>query len=201
MCLPGRGKEGSGIPQPGTLMFEIDGVDDQGYTERPEYPVKAYRMPEKGRYKVNHYHVFNVDAADSKSMTAGHIEGRKQILDAFHVLHDKTPGFENIRIARTPSVRKTGKVVGNFLVEVAEAYYIPYRSMVPLDCDNLLVSGKTISSQSQAAGGLRVMPCAMALGQAAGAAAAIAVKDGVKPENVSIEKLQRILLDHGAILD
>ncbi|MDD6682152.1 MAG: FAD-dependent oxidoreductase [Clostridiales bacterium] len=45
------------------------------------------------------------------------------------------------------------------------------------------------------------MPCAMALGQAAGAAAAIAVKDGVKPENVSIEKLQRILLDHGAILD
>ena len=256
-----KGEEGSGIPQPGTLMFEIDGVDDQGYTERPEYPVKAYRMPEEGRYKVNHYHVFNVDAADSKSMTAGHIEGRKQILDAFHVLHDKTPGFENIRIARTPSVlgtresrhiegkykltvedvhrgvkfddrvavyafgmdvhsrtaeydhataasikqdpsvRKTGKVVGNFLVEVAEAYYIPYRSMVPLDCDNLLVSGKTISSQSQAAGGLRVMPCAMALGQAAGAAAAIAVKDGVKPEDVSIEKLQRILLDHGAILD
>lgn len=158
-------------------------------------------MSKEGRYKVNHYHVFNVDAADSKSMTAGHIEGRKQILDAFHVLHDKTPGFENIRIARTPSVRKTGKGVGNFLVEVAEAYYIPYRSMVPLDCDNLLVSGKTISSQSQAAGGLRVMPCAMALGQAAGAAAAIAVKDGVKPENVSIEKLQRILLDHGAILD
>ena len=144
-----KGEEGSGIPQPGTLMFEIDGVDDQGYTERPEYPVKVYRMPKEGRYKVNHYHVFNVDAADSKSMTAGHIEGRKQILDAFRVLHDKTPGFENIRIARTPSVRKTGKVVGNFLVEVAEAYYIPYRSMVPLDCDNLLVSGKTISSQSR----------------------------------------------------
>ena len=256
-----KGDENSGIPQPATLMFEIGGVNDALYTQRAEYPVKAYRMPEEGCYKVNHYHVYNVDAADSRSMTAGHMEGRKQLLDAYHVLHDKTPGFENVRITRTPSVlgtresrhiegkykltvddvnqgvkfedrvavyafgmdvhsrtaekdnktavafqqdpnsRKTGKVVGNFEVEVAEAYYIPYRAMVPMNCDNLLVSGKTISSQSQAAGGLRVMPCAMALGQAAGAAASIAVKDGVAPEQVSVEKLQKILLDHGAILD
>ena len=73
--------------------------------------------------------------------------------------------------------------------------------MLPIDCDNLLVAGKTISCESQAAGGLRVMPCAMSIGQAAGAAAAIAVKNSVKPCEISTENLQKILLNHGAILD
>ena len=237
-----KGDENTGIPQPGTLMFEVDQVKDDVYSARPEYPVKAYRTPQHGVYKVNHYHVYDIDAADSRSMTQGHIEGRKQILDAYHVLHDKTPGFENSRISRTPSVlgmresrhiqgkylltiqdvnqgvkfedrvaayafgmdvhsRTSETPTGNFEVEVAEVYYIPYRSMVPVNCDNLLVSGKTISSQSQAAGGLRVMPCAMALGQAAGAAAAIALKDQVTPENISTPKLRETLLSHGAILD
>ena len=90
---------------------------------------------------------------------------------------------------------------GNFEVEVAEVYYIPYRSMLPLNCDNLLVAGKTISSQSQAAGGLRVMPCAMAIGQAAGAAAAISLKEKVAPDAISTETLRATLLSRGAILD
>lgn len=237
-----KGDENTGAPQPGTLMFEVDQVCDEAYTARPEYPVKAYRTPQEGCYKVNHYHVYDIDAADSRSMTAGHIEARKQVLDAYHVLRDKTPGFENARITRTPSVlgmresrhirgkymitiedvnkgvkyedriaafafgmdvhsRTSETANGNFEVEVAEVYYIPYRSMLPLNCENLLVSGKTISSQSQAAGGLRVMPCAMALGQAAGAAAAIALKEHVALDAVSTETLRATLLAHGAILD
>ncbi len=236
-----KGDESTGIPQPGTLMFEVSGVSDDGYILKPEYPVKAYRTPTEGIYKVNHYRVFGVDATDSRSMTKGHIEARRQVLDAFSVLHNQTPGFENARLAQVGSVLgvresrhiegrykitvediasgtkfddriaayafgmdvhpRTPEMTGNFKIKSANVYYVPYRSMLPVGCDNLIVAGKTVSCESQAAGGIRVMPCAMSMGQAAGAAAVIALKDGSSPADISIEKLQKSLLDHGAILD
>ena len=67
--------------------------------------------------------------------------------------------------------------------------------------DNLLVAGKTISCFSQAAGGLRCMPAAMAMGQAAGAACAMAVREGKLPGCVDVKQLQQHLLERGAILD
>ena len=222
-------------------MFEVDQVEDERYLARPTKPVKAYRMPRKGCYKVNHYHVYNVDATDSRSMTRAHMEARRQVLDAYRVLHDETPGFEHAQLTQTASVlgmRESRHIEGrykvtvddvnqgvkfsdrvalfafgmdvhtrrstdsgNFKIEVADIYYVPYRSLLPLSCDNLLVAGKTISCQSQAAGGLRVMPCAMALGQAAGAAAALAKKSGVLPADISIPALHETLRAHGAILD
>ena len=45
------------------------------------------------------------------------------------------------------------------------------------------------------------MPCAMAMGQAAGAAAAISVEEGKAPHKIDVEKLQNILVGHGAIID
>ena len=239
-----KGDEATGIPQPGTLMFEVDNVSDEAYNaygKRPKMPVKAYRTPTKGIYKVNHLHVFDTDAADSRSMTAAHMEARRQVLDSYRVLHEETPGFENARLTQVASVLgvresrhiegkykitvedisggtkfddricayafgmdvhpRTPETSGNFKIEIADVYYIPYRSMLPLGCGNLLVAGKTISCQSQAAGGLRVMPCAMSVGQAAGAAAALAVRDNVLPEAVDVAELQDILRGHGAILD
>lgn len=237
-----KGEEGSGVPQPGTLMFEVDNVDDARYTERPKHhPVKAYRTPKENTYKVNHFHVFNTDSTNSESMTKAHMEARKQVIDAYRVLHDETPGFENCKISGVAPVLgvresrhiegkykikvedvSSGKkfedriaayafgmdvhprnpeMTGNFKIQVAQVYYIPYRSMLPISCENLLVAGKTVSCESQAAGGLRVMPCAMSMGQAAGAAASIALKNGVSLENVPTDKLHSLLLSHGAILD
>ena len=82
---------------------------------------------------------------------------------------------------------------GNFKIEIAERYYIPYRSLIPKSCQNLLVAGKTLSCMSQAVGGMRCMPAAMAMGQAAGAAAAIMTKDGI----LSTRELDvRVIRDH-----
>lgn len=235
-----KGDEEHGIPQPGTLFFEVDNVVDEKYEKRPKQPVKAYRTPTDGVYKVNHYRVFNVDASNSKSMTVAHQEARKQVLEAYKILVEETPGFENSRLAQVAPVLgvresrhikgkymytvedaskgqkfedtiavygygmdvhpRTSDMSGNFKIEVAERYYLPYRCMIPEGCDNLLVAGKTISCESQAAGAIRVMPCAMALGQASGAAAAIAVQEKISPVQVSYKKLQKCLLDHGVIL-
>lgn len=236
-----KGDEKTGIPQPGTLMFEVDGADDSDVTRRPKGLVKVYRTPQEGRYKVNHEHVYSVDAADSRSMTDAHQEARRQVMDSYAVLHDETPGFSHARIAQVAPVLgiresrhikgkytitvedvaqgtrfedriaayafgmdvhiRTKEMSGNFKVEVAETYYVPYRSLLPVGCDNLLVAGKTISCLSEAAGGLRCMPCAMAMGQAAGAASALALREKKLPSDVSPAQLQALLREHGAILD
>lgn len=241
-----KGEEESGVPQPGTLMFEVDGVSDEGYNahaKRPGGPtgaVKAYRTPEEGVYKINHLRVFNTDAADSASMTRAHMEARRQVLESYQVLHE-TPGFENARITQVAPVLgvresrhiegkykvtvadvsggtkfedriatyafgmdvhpRNAEMKGNFKIEIANVYYVPYRAMLPVGCDNLLVAGKTISCESQAAGGIRVMPCAMAIGQAAGAASAIALRNHLALDAVPTEELQSVLRAHGAILD
>lgn len=45
------------------------------------------------------------------------------------------------------------------------------------------------------------MPCAMAMGQAAGAAAAISVNEFKMPDEISIRDLQHILVEHNAVID
>ena len=70
-----------------------------------------------------------------------------------------------------------------------------------MDCNNLIVAGKTISSESQAVGGFRCMPSSMAIGQAAEAACALSNKHNVSLSDISVEELQKSLKNHGAIID
>jgi FAD dependent oxidoreductase len=55
-----------------------------------------------------------------------------------------------------------------------ETYGIPYRCLVPVDLDNLLVAGRCLSATHNAHASVRSMAQCMAMGQAAGTAAAIA---------------------------
>jgi hypothetical protein len=57
-----------------------------------------------------------------------------------------------------------------------EPYDIPYRSLVPQGLSNLLVAGRCHSATRKAHGSTRVTATAMAMGEAAGVAAAIALK-------------------------
>ena len=71
--------------------------------------------------------------------------------------------------------------------------------MVPKKVQNLLVaSGKSVSCQPQ--GIIRAMCTCMILGQAAGAAAALAARQGTSPRNLDIRSLQRALLKQGVNL-
>jgi len=80
-------------------------------------------------------------------------------------------------------------------------YQIPYRTMIPKEIDNLLVAGRCISVTHRALGSTRVMPQCAALGQAAGSAAALSIRDGVTPRELSTEKLRDHLRSAGAIVD
>ncbi len=79
------------------------------------------------------------------------------------------------------------------------AYYtIPYRSLVPRGVENLLVAGRCISATHEAQASIRIMPIVCCLGQAAGTAAAIALRDGVAMNRVDIPTLQERLRQQGA---
>jgi len=77
-------------------------------------------------------------------------------------------------------------------------YEIPYRCLVPRGVDNLLVAGRCISSDREAQGSLRIMPTCMAIGEAAGTAAAICVKRNVKPRELDGKELRGLLKERGA---
>lgn len=91
---------------------------------------------------------------------------------------------------------------GTELVRLPEGewYEIPYGCIVPADCDNLLVGGRPISVDHAVHSSMRVMPPACTIGQAAGTAAALAVKNGVSPAEIDGREVRRSLIEQGVWL-
>ncbi len=81
-----------------------------------------------------------------------------------------------------------------------EGYDIPYRCLVPRKIDNLLIAGRCISSEQQPYESHRSMVPIMAIGQAAGVAAALCTREGVTPRQLDVPLLQKTLLAQGAEL-
>lgn len=100
------------------------------------------------------------------------------------------------------AVRKREEVrihLDGFLSYPTAVYTVPFGVMVPKSVDNLLlpvpVSGSHIGFST-----LRMEPCWMAIGQAAGITASISIQDKVKVQNINIQKLQDYLIDQNATL-
>ncbi|MFJ5623528.1 FAD-dependent oxidoreductase [Peribacillus loiseleuriae] len=93
-----------------------------------------------------------------------------------------------------------------YVLSKPEQYAIPFRSLVPLKIDGLLVVGRSAGFSSLAAGSARIVPTGMATGEAAGAAAALALKEHISFREMSKNKaLIRTLRDRlnqqGAYVD
>src|SRR5213076_2402175 len=86
-----------------------------------------------------------------------------------------------------------------FLSHPTRPYTVPYGVIVPKKIDNLLtpvpVSGTHIGFST-----LRMEPCWMALGQAAGTAAAVSIKTGLIPRNIDTDRLHHELLKQNTVL-
>lgn len=81
-----------------------------------------------------------------------------------------------------------------------EFYRIPYRSLLPKEYNNLLVAGRCISATHEAQAAVRVMPICACLGEAAGTAAALALKDGIGAPDVDFTTLRNTLTENGAAI-
>jgi len=76
-------------------------------------------------------------------------------------------------------------------------YEIPYGCLVPKKIENLLVSGRAISSSRAANGSLRLQPTCMNLGQAAGTAAALSVQQLCCPRSLDGTRVREDLVEQG----
>ncbi len=82
-----------------------------------------------------------------------------------------------------------------------EPYQIPYRSLLPTGMVNAIVTGRPISATHEAHASLRVMGTCMALGEAAGTAAALAARGSGLVRAVETSALVTQLKRQGAIVD
>jgi hypothetical protein len=82
-----------------------------------------------------------------------------------------------------------------------KAVGIPYRALVVRDAANVLVAGRCFSATHDAQASVRSMAQCMAMGQAAGTAAALAASAGDDPREVSAAALRDRLRSAGAIVD
>ena len=109
-------------------------------------------------------------------------------------------GSYPVDIQASPTQR-WGNVIGS-----PDRYSIPFRSLVPLDVDNLLVVGRSASFDSLAAGSARVIPIGMSTAEAAGLAAAFSLQEGLDFRTIAysapdIQRIQEKLIAQGAYLE
>ncbi len=80
------------------------------------------------------------------------------------------------------------------------AYNVPLGSLVPANTKGLIVAEKSIGVSNIVAGATRLQPVVLGIGQAAGALAAVAIKNNVDPAEVNIREVQQALLNSKAYL-
>ena len=76
-------------------------------------------------------------------------------------------------------------------------YEIPYGCLVPKRAENLLISGRSISSTRAASGSLRLQPTCVNLGQAAGTAAALSIRESSVPRSIDGTQVRNDLYEQG----
>lgn len=81
-----------------------------------------------------------------------------------------------------------------------EYHEVPYRCLVPLKVENLLAAGRCLSASFVAQSSVRIQPNCQAMGEAAGVAAALSLRQGVTPRQLDGAALRQVLRANGASL-
>lgn len=79
-------------------------------------------------------------------------------------------------------------------------YGIPYGCLIPRGAEGLLVAGRCISATREASGSTRTGAQCMALGHAAGTAAALSALTATPPRRLDVANLRKVLVEQGAIV-
>jgi ribulose 1,5-bisphosphate synthetase/thiazole synthase len=80
-------------------------------------------------------------------------------------------------------------------------FHVPYRSLVPKGVQGLLVAGRSIGGDETSHAAVRSMMCCTVSGQGAGVGAAVSLREGVPPADVSIAKVRAELARQGVRVD
>jgi hypothetical protein len=207
------------------LWFTLGGVEDA-----PAAAARGlgFRTPGAGRlllpWGATEKIARRIDATSPEDLSYAEIECRKRVMAEFERLRREEPGFAQAHLCRiaeqlgiTESRRLLGRqVLGRDGVDQRRAdaialtghwtkygalYWIPYDALLPRELDNLLVAGRCISVDHRVHHATKEIPACFATGEAAGAAAALAVAEGIAPARLDVDRLRDHLLSAGAILE
>lgn len=207
--------DGNGIFQPGTIRFY------------PAIPVDPNDKVLNYGDNVNH---IKMDATNSDSLTKSEIASRRLLYDTMlrgARIMGSAPAVaprEGRRIKGISTMNVDDYLSGKqyddsicytfWFVDIhkdgepAEILYIKHAntpsvrlsSMISAEFDNLMMAGRCISSDRKTNSAIRVKASCMAMGEAIGTAAAIAIRNNIKIADVSIDELKRKLSESGAIV-
>ena len=253
-----------------TLMFRVGNVDAERAADAwrtiPQLMDAAeasgdFHFPRRGaivrpqkhpyEWRVNVTQLRNpdgsaTDGTDARSLSAGELEGRRQIVDYLRFLRARVPGFEAayaLDIAPQLGIRETRRLIGEYRLRGEDVLtcasfddaigvngwplekhvagdvewgwppipqsrgysQLPYRMLLPRratagGADNLLLAGRCASMTHDGHSAARVSGACFAMGQAAGAAAALALQAGCSVHELPVDTLQRRLVADGAFL-
>jgi hypothetical protein len=164
-----------------------------------------------------------IDATSPEDLTYAELECRKHVMAEFDRLRREVPGFAKAhlcRIADQLGITESRRLQGRYVLarddmdrsfddavavtghwtKYGALYHIPYRSLLPNELRNLLVAGRCISVDHRVHHATKEIPACMATGEAAGTAAALAVRAGVDPAQLEVGQLRKRLTEGGAIL-
>lgn len=79
-------------------------------------------------------------------------------------------------------------------------YDIPYRCLLPESIENLLVAGRCLSADFMAQSGSRLNMLCLAMGESAGLAAALSLRNSVPPRRVEAREIQALYIERGGEL-
>ena len=168
-------------------------------------------------------------AINVEDLTWVEVNARKRMLKTQDYFKKHIPGFENSFIMNTASqvgVRGSRRLIGEYIITQNDVLrgtvfedtiavcppfkynmspekpcmHIPYRSLIPRKVDNLLAAGRCLSADLVANDLLAPIQFCVAMGQAAGTAAALSIRAGIVPRRVDHGTLQNYLMDQGVPL-
>jgi hypothetical protein len=204
--------------QPGSILFQLETPDNPG---RPNGP---------GPGTLNAIYVHDAISANSRTVTQANLTGRKAVLEKVRKekkrlmhLQPEAAFRESYRIEGETVITVDDYTSGRVFDDaICYAFYpvdihtkegvkpeplakgvvptIPLSALIPKGSENIIVAGRCVSSDRLANSGLRVQAPCMAMGQAAGVAAALAVSKKSTPLKVPLNEIKETLIRHGAIV-
>ena len=201
------------IAIPPHLWFRMGGLDDAAVDEI------GFRTTARGRALVPWGPLDRrVDPTDPDDLTAAELECRDAVRAAVARVRERHPDAWLDDVAKMIGITESRRLVGEYVLEKSDGdrrfadaiartghwtrravvFDVPYRSLTTASVRNLLVSGRCISASRYVHQATKEIPAAMATGEAAGAAAALAVDGDVHLLDVAV--LRRDLAAGGAIV-
>lgn len=204
-----RGEE----TQPGSILFRLG---------------KPYQTGREG--VIDALYIHGAESTNSRTVTAANLKGRKALLGRVRsskkrLMHMQPEASfrESYRIVGETIITVDDYTSGRVFDDaLCYAFYpvdlhtktgvrpkplkpgviptIPLRALVPKGSCNIIVAGRSVSSDRLANSGLRVQASCMAMGQVAGATAALAAAKKKTPLEVPLQDIKKILVNHEAIV-